>query len=68
MSYYMMGIQFWSEVSLFFALLPLLAVATNAIIRAVSRTPTPEGASGALDPHRRGVLGVFCRVSSARWG
>jgi hypothetical protein len=68
MSYYMMGIKFWSEVSLLFALLPLLAVSTNAVVRVLSRTFATEPGPGALEPQRRGVLGIFCRMSNARWG
>ena len=65
MSYYMMGIQFWSGVSLLFALLPLLAVATSGIARIISRAFATPHAPAALEPHRRGLL---CRMSNARWG
>ncbi len=67
MSYYMMGIKFWSEVSLLLGLLPLLAVATRGLARVFARTfSSNTRAPATLEPHRRGVLGVSCRTSNAR--
>jgi hypothetical protein len=66
MSYYMMGIKFWSEVSLLFALLPLLAVLANGLVRVVSRAFSTNAPRGTLDEdHRRGVVGFFCRIERA---
>ena len=67
MSYYMMGIKFWSEVSLFLGLLPLLAVSARGLARVFTRAfSSNTRAPATLEPHRRGVLGASCRRSNAR--
>lgn len=67
MSYYMLGIEFWAEVSLFLGALPLLALGANRLASVLSRTSAPasSAARGRLSTKGGGLFDV-CGAPSTR--
>jgi len=65
MSYYMLGVEFWSAVSLLVGGLPLLAVLGGGLARSVRRVLPPNRAHGAVGSGR-GILCPICGASSTR--